>query len=81
MPIKKSKRQAKEYSYYEYLQKFQPQSLPDERQNDCRPFERRTNIAFGLIRDSRDSPASNHPTRNKRDSATVNSILSDQKHD
>lgn len=67
MSTKKLKRQAKQYSYYEYLRKFQPQSLPDENKSDCQPLKRRERTAFSMIRDSWERPPLEPAGKTKRD--------------
>lgn len=64
MPVTKRKKTEKEYSYYEYLQKFRPNSLPkEEEENNGGPFNCLTKMALDKVREGLETSPSRLPRK------------------
>jgi hypothetical protein len=63
MATTKRKKADKEYSYYEYLQKFRHKSAPEEEEQAGEPFDRLNKLALDKIRSGLKADA--HPTPRK----------------
>jgi hypothetical protein len=64
MPTTKRKKVEKEYSYYEYLQKFRPKSVPkNEGQNGKEPFDCLTKLALDKVREGLETSTRRAPRK------------------